>query len=389
MSFFNRVLRNEAFRATIVPFAITRFLLIIAGFGAPLFVPVSSGQDLTVIGRGWAFTSIRLIDMWARWDSGWYLFTIKNGYSMGESVYVTSNLPFFPVFPLIIKVLTLLIPLRPVPDIVLLTIGLIISNLFLFAGSMILYKLARHYFSAKVARSTLWFFLIFPASFFLSSFYTESTFFFFSMVSLYAAVKGRWWLAALMAAVVGGTRPLGVLIGVPLLLEYLSQREWMLSKLDKSLLWFSIIPLGLFSFLGYMYWLTGDFFAPVKAQTAWGRGTADPFTTFVFPSASWAHLTFFDQLFGLSAVVTGISLLLEKSRKYAMLGSYVLVMLFPSFFTGTLDSVSRFVAVLFPFFMYWAYLLDNNPKVGMVLKVLLLGIQMVFFIMFTQFYWVG
>jgi hypothetical protein len=389
MSFLKKFFEKDAVKATVVPFAVTRLLLIISGLVAPLFAPVSDGQNLETATRGWDFTSIRLIDMWARWDSGWYLFTIKNGYSMGESVFVTSNLPFFPVFPLMVKVVSYLVPVRPVPDVVLITIGILLTNTLLLLGAYYLYKLTRVYFSKSVAQNTIWFLMVFPAAFFLSSFYTESVFFVFSVMSLWFATQKQWWLAGLMAAVVSGTRPLGALIGIPLLLEYMAQREWKFSKIDVKILSFGLVPVGLLAFLSYMYFLTGDFFAPVKAQAAWGRGTADPFTSFVFPAASWAYLTPFDQLFGLTAVVTGIALLLEKSRKYWMLGSFALVMILPAFFTGTLDSVTRFVAVLFPVFMYWAYLLDKNCKVSMVLKAVLLAIQLVFFAMFTQFYWVG
>lgn len=389
MSFIKKVFGSEVFRATIIPFAVTRLLLVVTGLLAPFFAPVASGQNLATAARGWDFTSIRLIDMWARWDSGWYLFTIKNGYSMGESVYVTSNLPFFPVFPLLVKAVSFFVPVRPVPDAVLIVIGVLITNVLLLVGTYFLYKLTRLYFSKSVAQNTIWFLMVFPAAFFLSSFYTESVFFAFSVVSLWAATQKKWWLAGLMAAVVSGTRPLGALIGVPLLMEYMAQREWKLKQIDVQILSFGLVPLGLLAFLSYMYFLTGDFLAPVKAQNAWGRSTADPFTSFVFPHSSWAYLTPFDQLFGLTAVVTGIALLVEKSRKYWMLGSFTLVMILPAFFTGTLDSITRFVAVLFPVFMYWSYLLDKNCKVSMVLKAVLLAIQLVFFVMFTQFYWVG
>lgn len=389
MSFLKDFLKKDAVRASLIPFGVTRLLLVIAGLVAPFFAPIASGQDATITSQGWAFTPVRLIDMWARWDSGWYLFTIKNGYSMGESVFVTSNLPFFPVFPIVMKGLSFLIPVRPVPDAVLIALGVLLTNALLVVGAYFLYKLTRVYFSKSIAENTIWFLMVFPAAFFLSSFYTESVFFIFSVLSLWFATQKKWWLACLMAMVVGATRPLGALIGVPLLLEYMHQRDWKLSAIDVSVLSFGLVPVGLVAFLTYMYYLTGDFLAPVKAQNAWGRTTADPFTSFVFPRSSWGYLTPLDQLFGLTAVVTGIALLLEKGRKYWMLGSYALVMILPAFFTGTLDSVSRFVAVLFPIFMYWAYLLDKNCKISMVIKAVLLAMQLVLFAMFTQFYWVG
>jgi len=57
-------------KSILFPFIITRTLLVFIGYLAPYFIPLSYNPDVNIANRGWLFSSHRLIDMWARWDSG-------------------------------------------------------------------------------------------------------------------------------------------------------------------------------------------------------------------------------------------------------------------------------------------------------------------------------
>jgi hypothetical protein len=62
------------------------------------------------VARG-QFSPINLLDMWARWDSGWYLDIALNGYALRGPIETTqSNVAFFPLYPLLIRTLLLLVP---------------------------------------------------------------------------------------------------------------------------------------------------------------------------------------------------------------------------------------------------------------------------------------
>lgn len=376
-------------QSILFPFTLTRSLLVLGGLLAQYLIPTNPQQAHLLIEQGGWFSNVRLIDMWARWDSGWYLSLAKIGYSMGKDVYTTSNLAFFPVYPYLIKFISFFFPTQSVSDTLIISIGIIVSNLFLIASLTILYQLTIKFLKKEsIAKLTIWLILIFPSSFFLSSFYTESAFLFFSLLSIWAATKNKWWLACLSAAILGATRLVGLSIGVPLLFMYLDQRKWDIDRIDRSIFWFFLIPTGILSFFSHLYDLTGDFFAAIKVQNSWGKEITNPLTSFLFPTGYWPLITQIDQILMISILITGVSII-RKIPKIWYLGLYSILLIIPTLFTGTIDSTSRFAIVIFPIFIYWASLLDKRKTIIKVLGVSLMCLQLVLFIMFTQFYWVG
>jgi hypothetical protein len=73
---------------------------------------------------------------------------------------------------------------------------------------------------------TLRVFIAYPLTFFLTAAYTEGTFFAFAIGTLFAARRGRWGWAALLAFLASLTRPTGAALLLPLLYEYGRQHEW-------------------------------------------------------------------------------------------------------------------------------------------------------------------
>ncbi len=383
-------------KSILLPFALTRGLLVLTGYLAPLFLPLSYNPDPAAIARGWIFTPYRLLDMWFRWDAGWYSTIINEGYRMVEDVYTTSNLAFFPVYPLLVKLLLAPFPPEMMTNSLMIAVGIILSNVMLLGALFLLYKLTLLVFkptekSTQIAQLAVWLLLVFPASFFLSSFYTESSFLFFSLLSFYLAKKRRWGWASLAAAVTGATRVVGIMIALPLLWEYLDSIDWKLKNLKGSVLWFGLVPLGILLFFSYLYYLTGDFLAAVKVQSAWGRRTSNPLRSFLSPAAYWPLVTEIDQVSILAVIASSIGLMLHKLGALLPLGIYSLLLIMPTLFTGTLDSATRFTAVIFPIFMYGGWLLNKWDKkwVNRLLLGVLMGLQLILFVRYSQFYWAG
>lgn len=372
------------FNDILLPFLSTRFLLLVGGLASSFFFT-------NKVENGWIFSQYRLIDIWARWDSGWYLSIIKDGYLMGKDVYSESNLAFFPVYPYLIKFILFFIPNSLRSDQLIVIFGLVLSNLFLLLSLIIIYRLSIFFFGKKsIAKNVIWLILVFPSSFFLSSFYTEATFLFFSVLAIWAGYQKKWWLAGISVAILGATRVVGLMIILPLFMIYLSQRKWDVDQLDKSIFWFGLMPLGLLSFFSFMADLTGDFLAPVKVQNAWGRNFTDPITSFFFPTSSWPLVTQVDQFSVLLVLSLSIWMLIkEKKNEIWPLAIYSILLIIPTLFTGTLDSATRFTIVIFPVFIYLAYLLEDRKNLAKVIQVILMIIQLVLFTMFSQFHWVG
>ncbi len=374
-----------------IPFGITRVLLLFVGFASQYFLPVHSGQNDAIRVTGLQFSENRLIDMWARWDSGWYLYIIKNGYSSGGSFEIQSNLPFFPGYPVLVKFFTLFVPSSLLNDGVIVLIGILLSNVLLLVSLIFLCKIAHKLSDSKrVADLTVWFILAFPSSFFLSSFYTESLFLCLSAVGYWAALKKKWWLACIMVSLVAVTRNVGLFLVIPVLYEYLKAKNFSLQKIDFSVLWFGVIPFGLGVFFWYLYTLTGDFLAAIKVQAAWGRVAADPVSSLLFPTNFWLHITPVDQFFVVSVLVFCWRLFTQKVLKNGkILALYSLLMSIPTLFTGTLDSFTRYILVVFPLFIYWASVTKDNKRFATGAIVVFLVVQLIYFGLFSQFYWVG
>ncbi|MBP7842948.1 hypothetical protein KA017_03005 [Candidatus Woesebacteria bacterium] len=375
----------------VIPFGVTRLFLLLAGFFSQYVLPVNSGQSEVVRATGLQFSASRLIDMWARWDSGWYLFIIRNGYSSGGSFDIQSSLPFFPGYPMLVKFFTLFFPPHLLTDGVIVLLGIVISNALLLVALVFLYKIARKLSdSGRVADLTIWFILAFPSSFFLSSFYTESLFLCLSVVGYWAALQKKWWLACIMVSLVAVTRNVGMFLAIPVLYEYLKSKNFSVQKIDLSVLWFGVVPVGVGLFFWYLYTLTGDFFAAIKVQEAWGRVTADPVSSLLFPSNFWLHITPVDQFFVVSGLVVCWRLFTEKVlEKGKVLALYSFLLCVPTLFTGTLDSFTRFILVVFPLFIYWASVTKDNKKFAGGAIVVFLVVQMIYFGLFSQFYWAG
>src|SRR5688572_12831652 len=65
-----------------VPFLATRFVLLLIGWFARYFLPSPDYPVSHVVERGWHFSPYRLLDIWGRWDTGWYMSITRDGYML-------------------------------------------------------------------------------------------------------------------------------------------------------------------------------------------------------------------------------------------------------------------------------------------------------------------
>ena len=162
---------------------LTRVGLLLIGLSAPhLF----SAREVEGAWRVAAMPA--WLEMWARWDSGFYLEIAKYGYTYNPTEQTSAA--FFPLYPLLIKLLSFM-----TTDPVL--AGFIVSNTCFYIALIILYKLTLMDFSKVVANRTLIYLALFPTSFFFSAVYTESIFLMLILLAVYAGRKQRWELAGI------------------------------------------------------------------------------------------------------------------------------------------------------------------------------------------------
>src|SRR5262245_7651262 len=155
------------------------------------------------------------LEIWARWDSEWYLLIAAEGYAASdrfEGLSVTyepeAAAGFLPLYPLLIR------GLSPIAGSV--GAGVLISGICLAAPLVLLYRLARDESPAPLGHraglAACAALLIYPHSLFLSAVYSESLFLMLSLVLFAYARRGRFAMAGAAGALASLTRPFGVLL---------------------------------------------------------------------------------------------------------------------------------------------------------------------------------
>lgn len=249
-------LTDNTWSDVLLPFFLSRLMILITGLLAITFGAMQPGA--------WHVSSRPWLDMWARWDSGFYLDIATQGYSY--SAGELSNLAFFPLYPLLLRVLGLGTSNKEW----LAAAGVLVSNIATLIAFLLLYRLVLLDKSRDVGRKSIWLLAFFPTSFFLSVIYTEGLFLMLTVAAFYAARRRAWLAAGLLGALSAVTRTIGVLLVAPLLFEWWQHkpRRWPILAL------LTLIPLGLALYLLFLDAHFGNPLIFVDAQAGWGRSSS-------------------------------------------------------------------------------------------------------------------
>lgn len=292
----------------------------------------------------------------SRWDSVHFQAIAAHGYTRED------QLAFFPLYPLMARVAGWLTGS-------LLVGGFLVSLVSFLIGLWVVQKLAELEIGREAAHRTVWLLAFFPASVFLSAFYTEGLFLALTAGAIYLARTGRFGWACALGAAASATRNTGVALVVPLALLYFHERD---RPVRADLAWLALVPLGLVAYSVYQAIEWDDALATWHVQTYWSRGFHGPFSAvrYAIPETIEAVGELFTgsndgfespiaklALFG--ALVLGVVGLVGVFRRLPVAyGAYVLVALLPSLSSPwpehPLMSFPRFLAVLFPLHMWLA-----------------------------------
>jgi len=171
------------------------------------------------------------MEIWARWDSEWYLLIADKGYdvrahfeefSSAYEPYAAAG--FLPLYPLLIRLLTTILPFLGG-----VAAGIIVSNLCLFGSLVLLYRIVKEEVGEKAGRRAAYAacagLIVFPMSLFLSAVYAESLFLLLSLACFHSVRHARFAPAAAFGALATVTRPAGILLTLPLAWEWWAQRR--------------------------------------------------------------------------------------------------------------------------------------------------------------------
>jgi hypothetical protein len=385
---------REVWVFVLISFFLSRLLFLGIGLLAATHLPWAepAGDPLEPPGA---------LNYWAHWDGAWYSEIATDGY--GERA--PTSTAFFPLYPMLMR---LGVFLGGGPALW----GVVISLLAVPAALFFLYRIAERLYDQRAARAAVLTLAFFPTAFFLNAVYSEALFLAFSTGAVWAAlVRRNLLLAGLLGAFAAATRNLGIILLVPLSLEWLRyRREFGL----RGLAGVALVPAGL---LGYAAFLWGRFGDPLvfasQQDEYWGRELTNPFTTlgdawqaaadglgylsdpetlFLSPSATPAleasntlNLAFLVVFLAILAI--GFVVLPPGLSLYTL----VIVLLpvltpAPSF---PLMSLPRFMLAAFPIFLVLGYLLSRARPVLVLWLLLSTGAGVALTTLFTTWRWVA
>jgi len=197
------------------------------------------------------------IDVWARWDSDWYLLIAEEGYSDSPS----STPAFFPLYPALVGALGRLLAGHYV------LAGVLLSLAACAVALVLLHRLALDLLGIDGARRAVLYLAIFPTALFLGAVYSESLYLALALGSFLLARCGRFLGAGVIAGLALLTRPVGIA-----LLPALAVLAWRSSDRRRALLGVAAaVPLAAVYPVLLGLWI-GEPFAPLRAQEGiWER----------------------------------------------------------------------------------------------------------------------
>jgi hypothetical protein len=268
---------------TRVALALLTYFSGIMNGGLPRFGPPSDQRHFVSGVRGPG----DLVFSWAHWDAGWYLRIARTGYS-----WFGSTEAFFPFFPLLWRGVGTLLA-HPDTSIRWYAAGMVASNLAALVGfvavAMLIFDETR---SRSVAGRTVQVLAAYPLAFYLAAPFSEGLFLATASLSLLFTRRGWWWAAAGSAYLAGLTRPSAVILLLPMAWEYARQHGWwsrpawtgatLLARLRELAVGIPVVggvPLGILTYMAYLWRHTGNPLQFVASQKAWSRVAQPPWTT--------------------------------------------------------------------------------------------------------------
>ena len=329
----------------------------------------------------------------AHWDSVWYLGIVEHGYGPLGGGARLARAAFFPLYPLLVWLASGLGHSRSVQ----LVAAFAVSLAGLAGAFYLLHRLVTLELGAEHAVPVLLLVALFPGALFFGIPYAESLFLLASVGAFYAARTGHWAGAGALAGAASATRSVGVFLILPLGLIYLygpradrSERPRSGGQLHPrypvraNIAWLALGPLGVAAYSAYLGLGVhhGDALAWMHVQALWSRHFAGPFGglvdgaraawngvhALITGSASKIYLQH-GELEGERAAVSDVALFgFALAAVAATIGTFrrlpvaygvwvVAALALPLSYPADaqpLESLPRFLCVLFPLFMWLA-----------------------------------
>src|SRR5690606_10408918 len=268
--------------------------------------------------------------------------------------------------------------------------GLIVSNIALLASTFLLYDIAKKHMGEKTAIRAGALLLIAPNMIFLSGVYTEALLLLLCLLTFWLLERDRFALAVGVTCLACVTRSQGVAL-YPSLVWW----AWRTPQSSNSRVYRLIAAhLPLVVLVGYVLfagWWVGDPLAFFQANSLiWGRSFTSPIEAFTvyFSGEQIAIFGFRPAWIDLAATIAYLILAILVWRQNRMWGVFALAAILIPIATGTLWSMPRFGAVVFPFYIVLAAWSDRLWKQAIVYGVSA-ALALLFITRFVTWRWIA
>ncbi len=346
-----------------------------------LIAPFLFETQKNFLGGGLAsFLSNPFLWSWANFDGEHYLSIAKMGYLGGEQA-------FFPLYPLLIRLLGNNV-----------LSGILISNILFVIALFGLYKLVKLDFSEKISRTSILLVLLFPTSFYFGAVYTESLFLFLTVWSFYFFRKENYLLSTFLGIFASATRVVGIaLLPAYYLFSFLKEKRIFIKGIVTS-----FIPLGIFSYMYYSFKTWGDFFKFFNVASGFGEQRSDHIILLpqvfyryfvkIIPNISWDYFpVVFTTLLEISVALYFLYLIVVGLKKINVdYWIYLLLIYLIPTLSGSFSSLPRYVVVAFPAFILMALSIEKaNKYMRIGIYIIMAIIAVVAQALFTSGYFVS
>jgi hypothetical protein len=195
-------------------------------------------------------------DVWARWDSVWFLRIAEHGYNAASGAASA----FYPLYPGTVALLG-----RGLFGHYVLT-GILISLTAALGSFLLLYRVAEERLGADGARRAVLYLAVFPFTLFLQAVYSESLYLLLTLAAFVLAERRRFLAAGGIAGLALLTRPTGAA-----LLPALGLLAWRERDRIRALASLAVAPLLFAAYPLYLWAAEGDPWAFLRAQRIWSR----------------------------------------------------------------------------------------------------------------------
>jgi hypothetical protein len=307
-----------------------------------------------------------LLDMPARWDTGWYMGIATSGYAFDPAATeAMQNIAFFPLYPMLMHYVAAAMGRHVI------WAGVAISCVAFLWAAIYLYKFATTRLDAAAAATAVALLAAYPFALFFSAAYTESLFLLTIVATCFHFERDQLWKASAWGLAAGLTRPNGCFLSIVLALVALRDyptASW--RDLARRVMVAATPGIGMLIFSIYIYTLTGNPFQWAAQHAAWGRmyrGVGALVTDrldFIQTNGLYDYAsTMWLDMINVGAVVFALGSVWPVYRRFGIpYAALILVNVLPPLSFGGVLSMGRLTSVLFPTFLWLGAVIPANQR---------------------------